>query len=60
MERLHRTIYLIEENPLVKSFEYVEDVLKSIYGGRKVKTITTKRTIRILILAMVEEINLII
>ena len=44
MERLHRTIYLIEENPIVKSFENVEEVLKSIYGGRKVKTITTKRT----------------
>lgn len=44
MERLHRTIYLIEENPLVKSFENVEVVLKSIYGGRKVKIISTKRT----------------
>lgn len=33
MERLPRTIYLIEENPIVKSFENVEEVLKSIYGG---------------------------
>ena len=33
MERLHRTIYLIEENPIVKNFENVEEVLKSIYGG---------------------------
>ena len=32
MERLQKVIYLIEENPIVRSFDDVEKILKSIFG----------------------------
>lgn len=41
MERLQKVIYLIEENPIVRSFDDVEKILKSIFGYRKIKTILT-------------------
>ena len=44
MERLQKVIYLIEENPIVKSFDDVEKILKSIFGYRKIKTILTEYT----------------
>lgn len=42
MERLQKVIYLIEENPIVRSFDDVEKILKSIFGYRKIKTILTE------------------
>lgn len=44
MERLQKVIYLIEENPIVRSFDDVEKILKSIFGYRKIKTILTEYT----------------
>lgn len=44
MERLQKVIYLIEENPIVSSFDDIEKILKSIFGYRKIKTILTEYT----------------
>ena len=44
MERLQKVIYLIEENPIVRSFDDIEKILKSIFGYRKIKTILTEYT----------------
>jgi hypothetical protein len=44
MERLQKVIYLIEENPIVRSFDDVEKILKSIFGYHKIKTILTEYT----------------
>lgn len=51
MERLQKVIYLIEENPIVRSFDDVEKILKSIFSYRKIKTILTEYTETVLMQA---------
>jgi hypothetical protein len=41
MERLQKVIYLIEENPIVSSFDDIEKILKSIFKPREIKSILT-------------------
>lgn len=41
MKKLEKTIFLIEENPVVRNFVDVEKVLQTIFGKLKVKVISS-------------------